>query len=254
MRGKRIIKNFLWGIARRISGIFQYLKESWISNKPRWIVVGLITLGSLSPFFILAKIIVPAISVLDEALYLPIILTMILSIYLFLKFGIAILRGFQLTLHPFEKARLTFFSIIVSFSISNAFTFGSLHFPMEENLFFYVQIFARNFVIWWIFLVHLVRVPLETVFRMFAEGALTMVFAIDWYLELWFIYSFPNAVSSILLINLVSLTSWITWLCSVKREANFTRDENCFLFYLPLAGAVLISINDVLFRIMTLPN
>lgn len=249
-----MVKNLLVGVANRIRRSFQRLKESWISNKPRWIGVVLITLGSLSPLSILAKIIVPNISILDEALYLPIILSIILSIYVFLKSGIAILRGFQQTLHPFEKARLTFFSIVISFSISNAFTFGSLHFPMEANLFFYVQIFTRNFVIWWIFLVHLVRVPLETVFRMFVEGALIMVFAIDWYLELWVIHSFSNPVSYILLLNITSLTSWTIWLCSVKREVNFTREENCFLFYLPLAGAVLISINDVLFNILTVTN
>jgi len=223
--------------------------------RARTTVVGLITLGSLSPLLILVtKTIAPSILIVEKILYLPIILAMILSIYVFLRTGLAILRRHQLALKPFETARLTFFSIILSFSISNAFTFGSLHFPMEENLFFYVQIFARNFIIWWIFLVHLVNVPLQTLLRMFAEGVLTMVFAIDWYLELWAIHFTSNAIQPVLLINLVSLASWITWLYSVKREANFTMEEKYFLFYLPLAGAVLISINNVLFNISTLPN
>ena len=234
----------------RIKGIFQHLRESWISNKPRWTVVGIITLGSVSPLLILAKIVDPSILITDITLYFPIILAIILSIFVFLRTGIAILKDRQLPLRPLETARLTFFSIIIAFSVSNAFTFGSLHFPMEENLFFYVQIFTRNFIIWWIFLVHLVKVPLESIVRMFSEGVIVMVFAIDWYLELWTIHFIPNAVSNVLLINLTSLISWTAWLCSVKAEANFTREENCFLFYLPLTGAVLISMNNVLFSIL----
>jgi len=89
---------------------------------------------------------------------------------------------------------------------------------------------------------------------MFAEGVMMMVFAIDWYLELWTIHFMPNAVSNILLINLISLASWATWLCSVRREASFTREESCILFYLPLAGAVVISVNNVLFSILRVSN
>jgi len=145
MGTKYTIGRFLSILKNRLGEIVQHLKKSWTSNKPRWIVVSIITLGSFSPLLILFKIIAPSISLIDKALYLPIILAMILSIHVFLKAGIAILKDLQLPLHPLETARLTFFSVILAFSISNAFTFGSLHLSLEENMFFYLEMFTRNF-------------------------------------------------------------------------------------------------------------
>ena len=232
-------------VSRKVRKIFQILKESWIVNKVQWMVVGILTLGSLSPTLILIRIISSSVFIADKALYLPISVAIILSLYMFLKEGMRILKNIKNPLNPLERARLVFFSLILSFSISNAFIFGSQNFPLGENLFFYIQIFARNFVIWWIFLVHLVRVPTRSPFRLFTEGLMMMIFAIDWYLELWSIRFVPNAVSNIFLINMASLSSWCTWLYSVR---------NYFLFYLPFVGAMLLSINDVFFHVLRTLN